>query len=146
MCLRVGHQHSQFWPILARFMDYYSPFWGPKAISMVVDLQGALMCRSSTIIVWVDSCPFLGLLPYFGVSESFPRLTNPRVRLRVGHQHSHFWPILARFVDYHSPFWGPRAISTIDDPWGAFTCPSSTLTVLANSNPFRGLSLTVLGS
>ena len=40
--LRLGHQHSQFWPILARFMDYYSPFWGPKAISMVVELQGAL--------------------------------------------------------------------------------------------------------
>ena len=35
--LRVGHQHSQFWPILACFMDYYSPFWGPKAISMVVE-------------------------------------------------------------------------------------------------------------
>ena len=127
-------------------MDYYSPFWGPKAISMVVELQGALTCRSSTITVWADSGPFLGLLLYFGVSESFRRLTNPWVRLRVGHQHSHFWPILTRFVDYHSPFWGPRAISTIDDPWGAFTCPSSTLTVLANSNPFRGLSLTVLGS
>ena len=24
--LRVGHQHSQFWPILARFLDYYSVF------------------------------------------------------------------------------------------------------------------------
>ena len=34
----------------------------------------------------------------------------------------------------------------IDDPWGAFTCPSSTITVLANSDPFRGLLLTVLGS
>ena len=33
--LRVGHQHSQFWLILARFMDYYSPFWGPKVISMM---------------------------------------------------------------------------------------------------------------
>ena len=116
MCLRVGHQHSQFWPILARFMDYYSPFWGPKAISMVVDLQGALMCRSSTIIVWVDSCPFLGLLPYFGVSESFPRLTNPRVRLRVGHPHSHIRLNRVRFVHYYSVFWGPRAISTIDEP------------------------------
>ena len=72
MCLRVGHQHSQFWPILARSMDYYSPFWGPKAISMVVELQGALTGRSSTITVWADSGPFLGLLLYFGVSESFP--------------------------------------------------------------------------
>ena len=41
-----GHQHSQFWPILARFLDYYSPFWGSEAISIVVEPQGALMCRS----------------------------------------------------------------------------------------------------
>ena len=99
MRLRVGHQHSQFWLILARFMDYYSPFWG-----------------------------------------------QPRVRLRVGHPHSKFLSILVRFVHYYLPFWGPRAVSTIDDPWGAFTCPSSTLTALANSDPFRGLLLTVLGS
>ena len=146
MCLRVGHQHSQFWPILARFMDYYSPFWGPKAISMVVELQGALTCRSSTITVWADSGPFLGLLLYFGVSESFPRLTNPRVRLRVGHQHSHIWPNRVRFVHYYSVFWRPRGISTIDEPRGAFMCLSSTIIVLANSDIFRGLLLTVLGS
>ena len=82
------YQHSQFWPILTRFVDYYSPFWGPKAISMVIELQGALTRRASRITVWADSGPFLGLLLYFGVSESFPRLTNPEVRLRVGHQHS----------------------------------------------------------
>ena len=52
-------------------MDYYSPFWGPKAICMVVEFQGALTYRSSTITVWADSGPFLGLLLYFGVSESF---------------------------------------------------------------------------
>ena len=127
-------------------MDYYSPFWGPKAIFMVVELQGALTCRSSTITVWADSGPFLGLLLYFGVSESFPRLTNPGVRLRVGHQHSHIWPILVRFVHYYSAFWGPRAISTIDEPRGSFMYPSSTLTVLANSDGFHGLLLTVLGS
>ena len=146
MRLRVGHQHSQFWPILTRFVDYYSPFWGPEEISIVVEPQGALTSMSSTIAVWADFGPFLGLLLYFGVSESFPRLTNPGVRLRVGHQHSQFWPILVYFVHYYSPFWGPRAIFTIDEPRGAFLCPSSTLTVLANSNPFRGLSLTVLGS
>ena len=146
MCLRVGHQHSQFWPILARFMDYYSPFWGPKAISIIVELQGALTCRSSTITVWADSGPFLGLLLYFGVSEYFPRLTNPGVRLRVGHQHSHIWPNRVRFVHYYSVFWRARGISTIDEPRGAFMCPLSTLTVLANSDMFRGLLLTVLGS
>ena len=127
-------------------MDYYSPFWGPKAISMVVELQGALTCRSSTITVWADSGPFLGLLLYFGVTELFPLLTNPGVRLRVGHKHSQFWPILARFVDYYSLFWGPGVISTINEPWGAFTCRSSTLLVFVDSDPFRGLLLTVLGS
>ena len=60
--LRVGHQPSQFWPILARLMDYYSPFWGPKVISILVRPQGALMCRSSTLIVLADSGPFHGLL------------------------------------------------------------------------------------
>ena len=35
MCIRVGHQHSQFWLILARFMDYYSLFWGPGVISTI---------------------------------------------------------------------------------------------------------------
>ena len=60
--LRVGHQHSHIWPILARFMDYYSPFWGPKAISMVVELQGALTCWSSTLVVLADSGLFRGLL------------------------------------------------------------------------------------
>ena len=127
-------------------MDYYSPFWGPKAISMVVELQGALTCPSSTITVWADPGPFLGLLLYFGVSESFPRLTNPGVRLRVGRQHSHIRPILVRFVHYYSVFWGPRVISTIDEPRGAFMYLSSTLTVLFNSDKFCGLLLTVLGS
>ena len=101
---RVVHQRSQFWPILTRFVDYYSPFWGPAAISIVVEPEGALTCRLST---------------------------------------SQFWPILARFVD--SLFWGPGVISTINEPWVAFTRWSSTLVVLADSGPFRGLLLTVLG-
>ena len=126
-------------------MDYYSPFWGPKAISIVVELQGALTCRSSTITVWADSGPFLALLLYFWVSESFPRLTNLGVRLRVGHQHWQFWPVLAHFLDY-SLFWGPGAISIVVEPQGALTCRSSTLAVLADFGPFHGLLLTVLGS
>ena len=73
-------------------------------------------------------------------------IDEPLVRLRVVHQHSHIRPILVRFVHYHSAFWVPREISTIDEPWGSFMCPSSTLTVLANSDPFRGLLLTDLGS
>ena len=48
-------------------------------------------------------------------------------------------------MDYYSLFWGPRVFSTIDDPRGSFMCPSSTLTILADSEPFNGLLLTVLG-
>src|SRR3954466_11282326 len=68
------------------------------------------------------------------------------MRLRVGHQPSQFWPILARFVDYYSLFWVLRVISTIDEPHGTLTCRSSTLAVLADSGPFCGPLITVLGS
>ena len=73
-------------------------------------------------------------------------VVEPKARLHIGHQHSQIWPILARFVDYYSLFWGPGEVSTINEPWGAFTFCSSTLAVLADSDPFRGLLLTVLGS
>ena len=53
------------------------------------------------------------------------------MRLRVGHQHSQFWPILAHFVDYCSLFWGPEVISTINEPLGALTGWLSTLAVLS---------------
>ena len=73
-------------------------------------------------------------------------IDEPLVRFRVGEQHPHIQPILVRFVHYHSAFWGPRAIPTIDEPRGWFMCSSSTLRVLANSDGFRGLLLAVLGS
>ena len=37
LCLLVGRQDSQFGPVLARFLDYYSLFCGPGVISMVDD-------------------------------------------------------------------------------------------------------------
>ena len=107
MRLRVGHQHSQFWPILVHFEQYYSSFWGARVISTI---------------------------------------DNPRGALRVRRQHSQFWPILTRFVDYYSLFCGPGVISTTNEPLDAFTCRSSTLTILADSGLFSGLLLTVLGS
>ena len=49
-------------PILTHFVDYYLLFWGPKAICIVVEPQGALTCRSSTLAVLADSGPFRVLL------------------------------------------------------------------------------------
>ena len=69
----------------------------------------------------------------------------PEVCSRVGHQHLQFWPILAHFVDYYSPFCGLGAISTINEPRGAFTYRSSTLAILADSYPFHGILLIDLG-
>ena len=69
---------------------------------------------------------------------------NPGVRIRVVHQRSQFWPILTRFVDYYSLFWGPEAISMVVEPQRALTCRSSTLTYLAEACPFRALLLNVL--
>ena len=64
-------------------------FWVPEAISIVVEPQGALTCRSSTLAVLADSGPFHGLLlTVLGVRERFPRLTIPGVRLHVRRQHS----------------------------------------------------------
>ena len=99
---------------------------------MVVEPQGALTCRSSTITAFVDSGPFHGLL------------LNPGVRLRVGHQYSWFLSSLALFVYYYSPFWGRKEIFMVVEPQGVLMCRSSTLTILANSGPFRRLLLTIL--
>ena len=73
----------------------------------------------------------------FGVREWFPRLTNPGMRLRLGHQQWQFWPILARFMDYYSLFLGPEVISMINKPWDVFTRRSSILLVLADSGLFH---------
>ena len=59
------------------------------------------------------------------------------------HSFGRFWPVSWTI---YSLFWGPGVISTSNEPSGAFMCLSSTLTVLANSDMFRGLLLTVLGS
>ena len=68
------------------------------------------------------------------------------MRLRVGDQHWQFWPILARFMDYYSLFWGPGAVFLVDEPQGVLTCMTLTLAVLAYSGPFHGLFFTVFGS
>ena len=57
--------------ILGSFMEYYSPFWGPKAISMIVEPQVVLICCSSSLAVWADSSPFLGLYSVLGSRSDF---------------------------------------------------------------------------
>ena len=135
-----------FWPILARFMDYYSQFWGPGVNSTINEPRSAFSCRSLALTVFVDCDPFCGLLlTVLGVPMRFPWFSNPKVCLRVGRQGSQFgriWPVSWTITQ----FWGPEVISTIDEHRGAFKCQSSTLIILANSGPFRRLLLTVLGS
>ena len=71
---------------------------------------------------------------------------NPGVRLHVRRQHSQFWPILTRLMDYYAPFWGPGSICIVVEPQGALTCRLSTLSVFVDSNLFRALLLNVLGT
>ena len=71
---------------------------------------------------------------------------NPGVRLCVRREHSQFWPNHTCFVDYYSLFLGLEEISVVVEPQGVLTRWSSTHAVLAESGPFRGLLLTVLGS
>ena len=145
MRLRVGHQHSQFWPILVSFLDYYSPFSGPRAISTINEPWGAFTSRSSTLVVFVNSNPFHGLLLTVLVSQrDFHRCRTPRcayVLVVKTCSLGRFWPVSWIITRY----WGPEVTCTIDELWGAFTCRSSTLTILANSGQFRGLLLTVFG-
>ena len=142
--LRVGHQHWQFWPILARFVDYYSPFWDPRVISIVVERQGVLTCWSSTLAVLADSGPFHGLLlTVLGSQSDFHGCQTPRctyVSVINNHSLGQFWPVSWTIT----LFWGLGVISTIDEPRGAFTCRLSTFTILAYSGPFRALLLNVL--
>ena len=144
--LCVRHQHSQFWPILTCFADYYSPFWGPVAISIVVEPQDVLTCWSTTLAVLAHSGPFHGLLlTVFGSQSDFHGCQTPRctyVSVINNHSLGRFWPVSWTIT----LFWGLGVVSTIDEPRGPFTPRSSTLTYSADSSPFRALLLSVLGT
>ena len=127
-------------------MDYYVPFWGPKAISVDVEFQGALTCRSSTLIVLADSGPFHGLLLTFWSPGVMSTSNEPCGAFTC---RSSTLAVLADSGPFHGlllPFLGPKMISILVEPQGVLTCWSSTLAVLADSGPFHGLLLTVLGS
>ena len=121
-------------------------FWGPGVISTIDEPRGAFTSRSLTLAVFADSDPFLGLLlTVLGSQSDFHGCQTPRsayISIINNRSSGRFWPVSWTI----SQFWGPRVISTIAEPWGALTCRSSTITVLADSGPFRGLLLTVLGS
>ena len=127
-------------------MDYYQPFWGPKEISIVVEPQAVLTSWSSTLPVLADSGPFHGLLlTVLGSQSNFHGCRTPRcayVSVINNHSLGRFWPISWTIT----LFWGLGVISTIDEPRGAFTCRSSTLTYSADSNTFCALLLSVLGT
>ena len=146
MHLRIGHQHSHFWPILARYLDYYSAF-GSKCDFH--DLRTP-WCVYVSVNDTHNFGQFLVCFVYYYSPFWRPRaisiIYNPWVRLRFCRQHSQFWPILTRFVDYYSPFRAPEAISIVVEPQGVLTCWSSTLAVWDDSGLFHGLLLTVLGS
>ena len=146
MRLHVGHQQSQFWPILARSVDYYSLFWGPTVISMINEPRGAFTCQTSTLAVFDDSGPFHGLLLTVLQSQSFfDACRTPRcayVLVVKTRRLCRFWPVSWTITQFR----GPEVISTIDEHRGAFTCRSSTLTILADSGTFSALLVTVVGS
>ena len=80
-------------------------------ISMIYEPRGAFTCRSMTLTILANFWSVLCTITHrFGVPERFPLFTIPGVRLRLCRQHSQFWPILTRFVDYYSSFRGPEAI------------------------------------
>ena len=117
-----------------------------RAISIVVELQGVLTCWSSTPGVLANSGPFHGLLlTVFRFQSDFHRCRTPRcayVSVINSRRFGRFWPVSWTIT----LLLGPDVISMIDEDRGAFMCPSSTLTVLSNSNLFHGLLLTILGS
>ena len=146
MRLRVGHQQWQFCPILARFMDYNALFWGHRVISTINEPCGAFTCRSSTLAVWPILARFVDYYSLFWGPGVISTIDEPRGAFMCRSSIILFFPILGSCMDYSSRFWGPGVISTINEPCGAFRCRSPTLTVLADSGPFLGLLLTILGS
>src|SRR5919106_6692350 len=101
------------------------------------------MCPSSTLAVLADFGPFHGLLLIvLGSQSDFHGYRTPRcayVSVINNHSLGRFWPVSWTTTLFR----GLGVISMIDEPQGAFTCRSSTLTYLAESCPFRALLLSV---
>ena len=84
---------------------------------MVTEPRGALTCKALTLAVLARFWPVSWTTTHqFGVPERFLWLPKPKVCLGVVHQHSPFWPILARFMGYYSLIWGFGAILWLLNP------------------------------
>jgi len=71
---------------------------------------------------------------------------NPRARFCVGRKYSQFWPILASFVDYYSLFWVSERFPRSTNPEVRLRVGHQHSQFLAESDPFHGLLLIVLGA
>ena len=124
MCLRVGHQHSQFWPILVRFVQYYSVFWGPRAISTIDDPGVRLLVHRQQSQFWLILTRFMDYNSVLGSRSHFHGCrTSWCVYMSVINTHNfgQFWPVSWTITQ----FWAHVVISTTDEHRGAFMCRSS---------------------
>ena len=113
---------------------------------MIDEPRGAFVYHSSIVLCLSDSGLFHGqLLTVLGSPSNFHGCRTPRcayVLVVKTRRLGQFWPVSWTITQ----FWRPEVISTIDEHRGAFTCRSPTLTILADSGPFRAPLLSVLGS
>ena len=111
---------------------------------MIDKPRGAFIYRSSIIQGLSDSGLFHGLLlTVFGSQSDFHGCRIPRCAYMLvvkTRSLGRFWPVSWAIT----LFLGLGVISMIDEHRGAFMCRSSTLAVLADSGPFRGVLRTVL--
>ena len=110
---------------------------------MIDEPRGASLCRSSTLSFFVDFDPFHGLLlAVLGSQSDFHGFCALKCRSSTIAVWDDSGPFLRLLLSHR----GPEMISTIYEPRVVFTCRSAALTILANSNVFCGLLLTVFRS
>ena len=78
MRLSVGHRQCQFWPILARFMDYYSLLWGLGVISTINEHWSAFTCGHQHWQFWPILAPFMDYYSPFWAPEAIALVIEPQ--------------------------------------------------------------------
>src|ERR1041385_5954255 len=76
--LRAGHQHSQFWPILACFMGHVSPFWVPGVISTIDEPRLHLRAGHQHSQFWPILACFMGYESPFWVLGVISTINEPQ--------------------------------------------------------------------